>query len=326
MKEKELISVIIPVYNIEDYLPRCLETISQQTYRHLEIILVDDGSTDRSGEICDAYVEKDNRACVIHQRNQGVWAARNSGKSAAHGEYLMFPDGDDYLHVDAVNLMYEAINRDVCFDIAIVERKITNRPNEDIQAEGANILTVLSQKDLIANMFSNHIIMPYWSQWDKLYRKKLIESLWSEEYQFAQDYDFNFRVFLNVNKAVFIRRPLYFYVQRPSSAMKRSDYWDILYACKCRMLFTNYFALPSCKKNYGHYLLNSLYTQMLIYKNRYYKTTKQQEVFQQCRNYFKSTYEDYWLCGKIPLHKKIVVTFLLYSPRLTSWLMKITNN
>lgn len=86
--EAELVSVIVPVYNIRDYLPRCLEAIASQTYRKLEIILVDDGSTDGSGRICEEYAARDSRAKVIHQENQGLLAARNTGQGAATGAYL----------------------------------------------------------------------------------------------------------------------------------------------------------------------------------------------------------------------------------------------
>ena len=93
----ELVSVIVPVYNIEDYLPRCLACIEMQTYRNLEIILVDDGSTDGSGRICDEFAAKDSRVRVIHHpENIGLWAARNTGQDAATGDYLWFPDGADY--------------------------------------------------------------------------------------------------------------------------------------------------------------------------------------------------------------------------------------
>lgn len=125
--DEELISIIIPVYNIEKYLPRCLETIAAQSYRNLEIILVDDGSTDKSGEICDEYVEKDKRACVIHQRNQGLWAARNNGQRIAKGNYLMFVDGDDYMDLDAITTLYQAINHVKQYDIAIIDYKKTNQ-------------------------------------------------------------------------------------------------------------------------------------------------------------------------------------------------------
>lgn len=128
--EKELISVIVPVYNIEKYLPKCLECIERQTYRNLEIILVDDGSTDGSGKICDDYVARDPRARVIHQTNKGLWAARNAGQDEAHGEYLWFSDGDDYFHYDFLRMMHAAITDGEGYDLAMCGMKKTHYMDE----------------------------------------------------------------------------------------------------------------------------------------------------------------------------------------------------
>ena len=95
MSDSPLISVIIPVYNVEKYLHRCLDSVIEQTYKNLEVILIDDGSTDHSGEICDDYAAKDVRIHVIHQENQGVSAARNKGLDNVKGEYITFVDSDD---------------------------------------------------------------------------------------------------------------------------------------------------------------------------------------------------------------------------------------
>ena len=104
-KEENLVSVIIPVYNVEKYLPKCLDSVINQTYKNLEIILVDDGSPDNSGKICDEYAEKDSRIKVIHKENGGVSSARNVGIKQAKGQYLLFVDSDDYIkdgYFDAV--------------------------------------------------------------------------------------------------------------------------------------------------------------------------------------------------------------------------------
>ncbi len=104
-----LVSIIVPVYNDEQYLSECIDSIASQTYAHLEIILVDDGSTDQSGRICDEYVAKDSRIKVIHRDNAGVSAARNIGVEAAAGSYIMMVDADDVLHHDIVRVLLNAI-------------------------------------------------------------------------------------------------------------------------------------------------------------------------------------------------------------------------
>ena len=107
--EKSLISIIVPVYNVEQYVKCCVESIIQQTYKNLEIILVNDGSTDNSGYICDDLAKNDNRLRVIHQENKGLSAARNSGMSIAKGKYIGFVDSDDYINVRMYEKLYVAI-------------------------------------------------------------------------------------------------------------------------------------------------------------------------------------------------------------------------
>ena len=96
------VSIIVPVYNVEKYVERCIESIIKQSYKNLEIILIDDGSKDNSGKICDEYAEKDNRIKVIHKKNGGLSDARNTGLNIADGEYICFIDSDDYIHKDLV--------------------------------------------------------------------------------------------------------------------------------------------------------------------------------------------------------------------------------
>ena len=111
MSDKPLISVIVPVYNVERYLPRCIESILKQTYTNFELILVDDGTPDRSGIICDRYAEKDSRIRVIHKENGGVSTARNAGIDAAKGEWITFVDSDDWVSVKYLELLAECLDQ-----------------------------------------------------------------------------------------------------------------------------------------------------------------------------------------------------------------------
>ena len=105
----ELISIIVPVYKVEAYLPRCVDSILAQTYKNLDIILVDDGSPDNSGKICDAYAEKDSRITVIHQANGGLSDARNAGIAVAKGAYLTFLDSDDWVPKEYIAYLYDLL-------------------------------------------------------------------------------------------------------------------------------------------------------------------------------------------------------------------------
>lgn len=104
-----MVSVIVAIYNVADYLPRCIESITQQTYHELEIVLVDDGSTDSSGVICDKYAVKDSRISVIHKENGGAYSARNAGLKSSRGQYILMIDGDDYMLPTMVSTMIDSL-------------------------------------------------------------------------------------------------------------------------------------------------------------------------------------------------------------------------
>lgn len=325
MKKQELISVIIPVYNIEAYLPKCLETVAAQSYQNLEIILVDDSSTDNSWNICQTFAMRDSRAITIQQQKGGPSVARNTGKRVAKGDYIMFVDGDDYMHVDAIKILYEAINKEDGYDMAIFDAKVTELLDKDIYVQGENKKTVLFQRELIENMFNHKDDIVFNYLWNKLYRRKQIEDLWFNSYTISEDLDFNFRVYLRTRKAVWVHRVLYYYVQRVGSVVHQSNVNCIYYQCISSILYHNYMNLsPSIRRIYGHYLLKSLYRKLVSLKTK--NNDKQKTIIQQYRKYKKDTRRAYWLCRQIPLYEKVGVTILLYCPILTRMLMKVSKN
>jgi len=260
----ELVSVIVSVYNIEAYLPRCLESLKAQSYTNLEIILVDDGSTDSSGKICDEYAVSDSRARVIHHdHNIGLWAARNTGQDAATGEYLWFPDGDDYFHRDIVKVMYEAINRSCRdgkkFDMAIVSYMMTCRLDED-----TSFAVTPSIREESINELFGHIVRPsremsVFAMWGKFFRKGLLNGIHSESYKYAQDRDFSIKVLLKEPRVVIVDNKLYYWTQRPSSARFQADYPLVRALCETRLTYKNYLSLDGQTHKYGPFLLDSLY-------------------------------------------------------------------
>ena len=128
---KELISIIVPVYNVEKYLKKCVDSIVNQTYKNLEIILVDDGATDNSGKICDELVELDNRIKVYHKKNGGLSDARNYGVERATGDYIGFVDSDDYIDAEMYEKLYEAIKKENV-DVAECNLKIVYPEKTDL--------------------------------------------------------------------------------------------------------------------------------------------------------------------------------------------------
>lgn len=326
MSNPELISIIVPVYNIENYLPRCLETIAAQTYRNIEIILVDDGSTDRSGCICDAFANKESRAKVIRQQNGGPGGARNTGMTNANGEYLMFVDGDDYLHKDAVNTLWTAINSDSKYDIAIGGFLKTSKLDEDIHSECERKAVNVPRKELMRLLIASKKL-PFNVVWNKLYRKDKIADLCFEDYMTSEDMDFNLKAYLNMDKAIVVDSPLYFYVQRPGSIVHSKASLNQHYRICSDLFHTHFKALTdNNKKDFGHLLLRALYRKMTLWKGRTYQTDAEKDTFQKCRQYERDTRWAYCLNWRINPIEKIGVMTLLHCPRLTRWLLIKTKN
>lgn len=173
MKNNPLISVIVPIYKVEKFLPSCIDSILAQTYQNLEIILVDDGSPDNCGLICDQYAKKDSRIVVIHKENGGLSDARNAGLDICKGEYIAFVDSDDLLHQDFVNALL--CNIADCDMILCRYRKFVDEESLD-HITGTQGLQVFTGFALLENMnlFSDSVLIV---AWNKLYKKEIWQAL-----------------------------------------------------------------------------------------------------------------------------------------------------
>ena len=173
---KDVISVIVPVYNVAAYLPECLDSILSQDYDKLEVILIDDGSTDDSGAICDAYARRDGRIRVIHQKNGGAAAAKNAGLRAATGEYLSFADSDDFLEPGAYAYMLALLKEN---DADIVRCAFQNRfRTRTEQWLAGEDRCVMEGKAFLVRFTTD------WTcglLWNKLYKRALFDGIFFEE-------------------------------------------------------------------------------------------------------------------------------------------------
>lgn len=323
---QKLVSIIVSVYNIEDYLPHCLKSIEEQTYNELEIILVDDGSTDQSGSICDDFAKKDSRCRVIHQTNQGAGIARNNGKKTAEGNYLFFMDGDDYMHKDTIRIMYEAINANEEYDIAVIDWKRTDSFDEDTTTSNdKKNISILSGQEMIYILFGDDHNMEFAGYlWNKLYRRKTIEHIWQRKYRRLQDFDFNLRVFYNTKSVVHIHDELYFYVQRSTSLVNSPETAGLTWHYLTDILYQNYIdQTPEQKQNYGHLLLDKLYLTMLFYKDACWRNEKQTAAFAKCKRIEAATFIPFMRNKKMSLIKKIYRLLLLNSAQLTHFMMHL---
>ena len=302
----ELVSIIVSVYNIETYLPKCLESISRQTYQDLDIILIDDGSTDSSGLICDEFAVKDSRARVIHQENHGLWAVRNLGQKEAYGEYLLFVDGDDYFHDDYVRLLYEAINKDGHqYPMAVCGYTRVRGDEFDVTSLEKTVFTVRNRHQLIEGFFDGSIYWSLSSNWDKMYRKSYLDIPFQREYPRCQDMDSNLRaLFSKIDHAIFISNVLYFYRIREGQLTKTKDYPSIMNNCISSIYYSNYTCVPESLKQYKPLLLKALYQRLAIWKMSIDDDYIAND-FPLIASYEKKTISDILLCKGIPMKFKI---------------------
>ena len=223
MQNNQKVSIIVPVYKVEKYIKRCLDSIINQTYKNLEIILVDDGSPDNCPQICDEYALKDIRIKVIHKDNGGLSDARNVGIDIASGEYIMFVDSDDYIEPQMIEVLYKALvdnsaTISICNFKYITDDSDVVVDNEDLPIHNGFI----TGKELLSDIcFKNK----YW-YWVvavcKLYKKDLFNNLRFPIGKFHEDEFVFHKIILKCDKIACVASPMYNYLQRSGSIMHQN--------------------------------------------------------------------------------------------------------
>lgn len=293
-KKYPLISVIVPIYKVEQYLEKCLESIVNQTYANLEIILVEDGSPDRCGEICDDYARKDARIRVIHKENGGLSDARNRGMDIMTGEFVTFIDSDDYVRKDYIEKLYEPIGEDTA-SISMCDIQPVNERGEYLEEKKESAAVILSGEEVIL-----HELRGKWefvTAWGKLYPAIIFENLrfplqrvYEDEYVFPE-------IFLEQERVAYVQSPVYFYLQRDESIMgegysakKCRDYWDMWHE---RLLKFEGKRIESCVIQ-SYLAWNVLYIAM---NGKRMPREEQAEFKEDIRRYFWKIFKKPYLSG-----------------------------
>ena len=214
MSRDEMISVIVPIYKVEDYLERCLDTILNQSYKNLEIILIDDGSPDSCGTICDKYAKQDNRIIVIHQRNKGLAETRNVGVENAKGNYIVFIDSDDYIEIGMIETLYTNLKKydadiSCCGHLEVYPNGYKER---NCSVDFVKVYT--PESALHCFLYTNEIDVV---SWNKLYKKHLFEGVVFPLGKLYEDHYTIYRLLDKANKIVYDSKPQYNYCKRDSS-------------------------------------------------------------------------------------------------------------
>lgn len=216
---KAKISVIIPVYNVENYLKRCLDSIINQTYKNLEIILINDGSTDSSGMICDEYKKNDRRIKVIHKKNEGQSKTRNRGIDIATGEYISFIDSDDFIHKDFYKELMNLIKTNES-TLAICGYQMFTK-EEELKENKSAKKTKLSKSEALGCLFDkqNYKIENYLC--NKLYHRDLFTEIRMPINDIYEDISIMYKLFDKATNISFISKDMYYYFQRANSSSRK---------------------------------------------------------------------------------------------------------
>ncbi len=232
MTSKPLISIIVPIYKVEPYLPTCLDSLVAQTYENVEIILVEDGSPDGCGAICDAYAMRDSRIRVIHKPNGGVSSARNAGMAAVTGELIGFVDGDDFVEPDMYERLYNHMLADPRLDV--VYGAATRFPAQEklLHMDYYPTGTVITGREMAERLLLDEV---HSHMWLGLFKRFCWEGIVFPEGRTYEDLAMTYRAFLNVRHVGFLTEPLYHYRMNDTSitqTVKPKKTYDIYKAFK----------------------------------------------------------------------------------------------
>jgi len=306
-----LISVIVPVYNVEKYLSNCLDSIINQTYRNLEIILVDDGSTDGSVKICDDYAKKDNRIIVIHKENGGASTARNKGLDIAKGDYISFIDSDDYINCYMLEHLLNAIIRDNT-DISICKIKFTKSLVESCNDNKDGISSVIMVDDVYEKLYNGQGL-EMTSPCNKLIAKSVFKDLRYPVGIINEDIAILHLLMDRIREVSYINEIYYYYYQHDASVTHKKN----PSATQCVQSFINRGEYFLSKNKYKYYELNSY--NICLTLAEFYKDIK--------KDFYKSNIKKY---GKVVLKSnycklfyKIVIVLIRIHPITLKFMLKM---
>ena len=303
------ISVIVPIYNVEQYLDKCIESLVNQTYRNLEIILVDDGTKDKSGEIADLWATQDDRIRVIHKKNGGLSDARNAGMKIATGEYIAFVDSDDYINIKMYEKMMNIFFKE---NVDIVECEVNYvYENKIVYGKNSQQVKIFKQDEALKELILEQNL--HQTVWNKLYKKECISNIFFEVGKINEDEFWTYKIFLNAQGIAKLNDNLYFYLQRSNSIMGCDNYslkrLDVLEA--------RYRRLKYIEKNYNQlfFIDKKSFYFSCIYHYQYILRTNNKELLEKgsivIENHIKNikfSREDFKL-----LNNKEKIWFLLAS-------------
>jgi glycosyltransferase involved in cell wall biosynthesis len=319
-----LISIIIPVYNVEKYLSRCLDSLINQSYTDLEIILVDDGAKDKSPQICNDYALKDERVHAYHKPNGGLSDARNYGIQYATGKYIAFIDSDDYVHPDYLQTLYNnAINYSADISICNFEKVIEGKEHE---SDSKGQVQCFNQEECMQQVLGGELELPFTTAWGKLFKREIFAILRFPKGKIHEDIFIAHLWFEKATKAVYTSAGLYYYIFREDSitSKERANTFtncDSLDASKERLNFFKIWNSGKYKNNgYEGHITMSLGVYPRLADNL---SDKKNEILEEMRSIYSMVDQ-----GEIQLDSKLKIRlhYFVKFPRLYSRMIKLVRN
>ena len=312
-----LISVIVPVYRVEKYLERCVKSILSQTYKNLEVILVDDGSPDQCPAICDACAEKDARVKVIHQENKGLSGARNAGIDAASGEYLAFVDSDDYVSPHFIAELYQLLQDTGC---AIGQCRFSYVKGDGLVEEGDSAFCIYRGESLMEQLYGpEEKATCFVVAWNKLYRAELFKEtgIRYPEGRIHEDEATTYRLFHEAKKLAFLDRALYGYYTENGGSIT-----SVFSAKRLQWLTAHEERIAFFKKNGYEKLLPAAYRKLCdACITFYFRCTEQVKDAEELKKELRKRLETYrangaaWIAA-LPLKTRMGYELFSMSPGL----------
>lgn len=312
-----LISVIVPVYRVEEYLERCVKSILSQTYKNLEVILVDDGSPDQCPAICDACAEKDARVKVIHQENKGLSGARNAGIDAASGEYLAFVDSDDYVSPHFIEELYQLLQDTGC---AIGQCRFSYVKGDRLVEEGDSAFCIYRGESLMEQLYGpEKKATCFVVAWNKLYRAELFKEtgIRYPEGRIHEDEATTYRLFHEAKKLAFLDRALYGYYTENGGSIT-----SVFSAKRLQWLTAHEERIAFFKKNGYEKLLPAAYRKLCdACITFYFRCTEQVKDAEELKKELRKRLETYrangaaWIAA-LPLKTRMGYELFSMSPGL----------
>lgn len=319
--EYPLISIVIPVYNVQDFLEECLKSVINQTYTNLEVILIDDGSTDASSDICKRYVQVDSRVYLYRQDNQGLSAARNQGIKLSTGKYIMFVDSDDFITEDCVSFLYRLIkdNFNHC-KMSMCSHYVLK--NGRMRALGDNSQGLMDAKDCIRDMCYRNIVDT--SAWAKLYDKTLFADISFPVGLKFEDIGTIYKLFIKSGVVAYSFKPKYYYRIRANSITTNNfsmSKLDLIVntdkmAEEVLQLYPELAKAVLCRRVYSRFSTLNQMTNLDTYT----------EIKQNIINFIKENSLNILIDNKVSLHDKVAIGLLLINIRLYEYIWRKIKN